>query len=112
MRTRANTAQHESRPPCRLHERKSVDLWPRLTCSARSLIPRSIFWLITKLYRITAVHFSVGLTALTVFDAALVWLTWREYQAKRARRHRAEIPAASSPPGGRGTAGPQPGPRP
>ena len=40
-----------------------------------------------QLYRITAVHFSVGLTALTVFDAVLVWLTWREYQSKKARRH-------------------------
>jgi uncharacterized membrane protein len=38
-----------------------------------------------QLYQIIAVHFSVGLTALTVFDAALVWLTWREYQSKRAR---------------------------
>lgn len=36
-----------------------------------------------QLYRITAVHFSAGLTALTVFDAALVWLTWREYQSRR-----------------------------
>jgi uncharacterized membrane protein len=41
-----------------------------------------------QLYRITAVHFSVGLTALTVFDAALVWLTWREYRSKRERRRR------------------------
>src|SRR6516225_2119869 len=39
-----------------------------------------------QLYRITFVHFSVGLAALTVFDALLVWLTWREYQAKKARR--------------------------
>jgi len=40
-----------------------------------------------QLYQITAVHFSVGLTALTVFDIALVWLTWREYQSRRTRRH-------------------------
>jgi uncharacterized membrane protein len=40
-----------------------------------------------QLYRITAVHFSVGLTLLTIFDAFLVWLTWREYRAKRARQH-------------------------
>ena len=39
-----------------------------------------------QLYRITAVRFSVGLTALTVFDAALVWLTWREYRSKRGRQ--------------------------
>lgn len=38
-----------------------------------------------QLYRIIAVHFSAGLTALTVFDVALVWLTWREYQSRRAR---------------------------
>jgi uncharacterized membrane protein len=42
-----------------------------------------------QIYRITWVQFSVGLTALTVFDAALVWLTWREYRSKRAHRNRA-----------------------
>lgn len=41
-----------------------------------------------QIYRLAWVQFSVGLTALTVFDAALVWLTWREYQSKRAHRHR------------------------
>ena len=40
-----------------------------------------------QLYQITVVHFSVGLTALTIFDAVLVWLTWREYQSKKAQRH-------------------------
>ncbi len=40
-----------------------------------------------QLYQITAVSFSAGLTALTVFDVALVWLTWREYQSKRPPRH-------------------------
>ena len=39
-----------------------------------------------QLYRITAVHFSAGLIALTVFDALLVWLTWREYRAKHQLR--------------------------
>jgi uncharacterized membrane protein len=48
-----------------------------------------------QLYQIIAVHFSAGLTALTVFDAALVWLTWREYQSKRARGHPARAPAQS-----------------
>ncbi len=47
-----------------------------------------------QLYRITAVHFSVGLTLLTIFDAFLVWLTWREYRAKRDRRHQVKAPAA------------------
>jgi uncharacterized membrane protein len=65
-----------------------------------------------QLYRIAAVHFSIGLTALTIFDAVLVWLTWREYQAKRAHRQRAGTAAGASPPEGRGTAGPQPGHRP
>lgn len=37
-----------------------------------------------QLYRIIAVRFSWGLTALTIFDVALVWLTWREYQARRS----------------------------
>ena len=39
-----------------------------------------------QIYRITAVRFSWGLTALTIFDAALVWLTWREYQVQKAKR--------------------------
>ncbi len=39
-----------------------------------------------QLYVLVFVKFSWGLTALTVFDACLVWLTWREYQAKRAAR--------------------------
>jgi uncharacterized membrane protein len=52
-----------------------------------------------QLYRLIAVHFSVGLTALTVFDAFLVWLTWREYQAKRALRHPATTRAGPQPTG-------------
>jgi len=48
-----------------------------------------------QLYRITAVHFSIGLTLLTIFDAFLVWLTWREYRAKRDRRHQIMAPAAA-----------------
>jgi uncharacterized membrane protein len=40
-----------------------------------------------QIYRIAWVHFSAGLTALTIFDAALVWLTWREYRSKQAHRH-------------------------
>src|SRR5690242_15780413 len=49
-----------------------------------------------QLYQITVVHFSAGLTALTVFDALLVWLTWREYRAKRARQREAGSVAAPS----------------
>lgn len=51
------------------------------------LIALLLAFIAYQLYRITAVHFSVGLTLLTIFDAVLVWLTWREYQAKRTRRH-------------------------
>jgi len=50
-----------------------------------------------QLYRITAVHFSAGLTLLTIFDAFLVWLTWREYRAKRDRRHHVRAAAAARP---------------
>jgi len=67
------------------------------------LIGLLLVFIAYQLYQITVVHFSVGLTALTVFDAVLVWLTWREYRAKRAMRHQAATPAAASP-GGRGTA--------
>ena len=47
-----------------------------------------------QLYVLVLVKFSWGLTALTVFDAVLVWLTWREYQAKRAARRLPVGPAA------------------
>ena len=39
-----------------------------------------------QLYVLIFVRYSWSLTALTVFDVVLVWLTWREYQMKRARR--------------------------
>jgi uncharacterized membrane protein len=47
------------------------------------LIALLIAFIVYQLYRLIAVHFSFGLAALTIFDAVLVWLTWREYQAKR-----------------------------
>ena len=53
-----------------------------------------------QLYQITLVHFSAGLTALTVFDAALVWLTWREYRSKRAAANQAK-PGRAAPVGTR-----------
>jgi uncharacterized membrane protein len=67
------------------------------------LIALLLAFIAYQIYRLTAVHFSVGLTALTVFDAALVWLTWREYRAKRGLRGRAgrtgqkRAPAGSRP---------------
>jgi uncharacterized membrane protein len=64
-----------------------------------------------QLYRITAVHFSIGLTLLTVFDAFLVWLTWREYRAKRAQQHQVRAAVAAPSPGGHRPARPRPGRR-
>jgi uncharacterized membrane protein len=56
------------------------------------LIALLLAFICYQLYQITAVHFSAGLTALTVFDIALVWLTWREYRSRRAlRHHRADL---------------------
>ena len=43
-----------------------------------------------QVYRIS-LHPSVGLIALTMFDSAIVALTWREY---RRQRHRLDDPAA------------------
>src|SRR6266702_5545059 len=59
------------------------------------LIALLLAFIAYQLYRITAVHFSIGLTALTIFDAALVWLTWREYQARRTRRHPVKAPGGA-----------------
>jgi uncharacterized membrane protein len=61
------------------------------------LIVLLLAFIVYQLYRITAVHFSFGLTALTVFDAVLVWLTWREYRARRTRRHQVQITPAAPP---------------
>jgi uncharacterized membrane protein len=40
-----------------------------------------------QLYRI-ALDVTLGLTALTIFDAIIVWLTWREYHKQRTARQR------------------------
>jgi len=50
-----------------------------------------------QIYRLAWIHFSIGLTALTVFDAALVWLTWREYRSKSAHKRGAVPPLKRSP---------------
>jgi len=39
-----------------------------------------------QVYRMTFA-FSVGLLLLTIFDALVVWLTYREYGKQRSRRH-------------------------
>lgn len=41
-------------------------------------------FIVYQLYRLTVVRLSLGLSLLTVFDAFVVWLTWREYESKRA----------------------------
>ena len=61
-----------------------------------------------QLYQIIVVHFSLGLTALTVFDTALVWLTWREYRSKRAARaHAPPAPVPAPAPPANGAPGPR-----
>ena len=65
------------------------------------LIALLLAFIAYQLYQITAVHFSAGLTALTVFDALLVWLTWREYRAKRAHQRGVKTPAAVPSPSSR-----------
>jgi len=52
------------------------------------LIGLLLVFIAYQIYRLGWVHFSIGLTALTIFDAALVWLTWREYRSKQAQRNR------------------------
>jgi uncharacterized membrane protein len=41
-------------------------------------------FIVYQLYVMIFVKWSWGLAALTAFDVVLVWLTWREYQARRA----------------------------
>ena len=48
-----------------------------------------------QLYVVVFVKFSWGLVALTAFDTLLVWLTWREYRARRAESPRPPALAAS-----------------
>jgi uncharacterized membrane protein len=68
------------------------------------LIALLLAFIAYQLYQIIAVHFSLGLAALTIFDAALVWLTWREYRAKRQAR----APVTAPSPDGHRPARPQP----
>jgi uncharacterized membrane protein len=48
-----------------------------------------------QLYVMVFVAFSWGLAALTAFDVLLVWLSWREYQARRAERLAAALDSRS-----------------
>jgi uncharacterized membrane protein len=49
------------------------------------LIALLLAFIAYQLYRLSE-RLSVGLIALTVFDAVLVWLTWREYRARHVAR--------------------------
>ena len=42
-----------------------------------------VAFIVYQLYRL-AIRLTLGLILLTAFDAFVVWLTWREYQARRA----------------------------
>jgi uncharacterized membrane protein len=54
----------------------------RLWAYPATIVLLSVF-IVYQLYRLS-LRFSVGLTLLTMFDAFIVWLTWREY---RSRHH-------------------------
>jgi hypothetical protein len=41
-------------------------------------------FIVYQLYVMIFAKWSWGLAALTAFDVVLVWLTWREYQARRS----------------------------
>lgn len=45
-----------------------------------------VVFIVYQSYEI-ALTFSIGLVLLTAFDIFIVWLTWREYQIHRVRRH-------------------------
>ena len=44
-------------------------------------------FIVYQLYRLSF-GVTLGLSVLTVFDGFVVWLTWREYAARRGRSHR------------------------
>jgi uncharacterized membrane protein len=65
-----------------------------------AIIVLLLAFIVYQLYKI-AVHFTVGLTLLTLFDAFVVWLTWREYQSRHSRTGDADTePSAEASAGG------------
>ena len=48
-----------------------------------------------QLYRL-ADHLTVGLSVLTIFDAFVAWLTWREYEQKRHAQRVMSPPSTTS----------------
>jgi uncharacterized membrane protein len=59
-----------------------------------------------QLYRI-ALHPTVGMVALTIFDLVIVVLTWREYRQQRRARDHAVVVAPSDTPSATPKRGPQ-----
>jgi uncharacterized membrane protein len=59
------------------------------------MIALLLSFIVYQLYQLTS-GLSVWLIALTVFDAFVVWLTWREYQSKRQDKVLAETGTAPS----------------
>jgi uncharacterized membrane protein len=59
-----------------------------------------------QLYRI-ALHPTVGMVALTIFDLVIVVLTWREYRQQRRARDHAVVVAPSDTPSATPRRGPQ-----
>jgi uncharacterized membrane protein len=44
-----------------------------------------LIFIFYQLYRLV-LSLTIGLSALTIFDAAIVWLTWREWRKQTAGR--------------------------
>ena len=45
-----------------------------------------LIFIVYQAYRVVLDH-GLGMTALTIFDIFIVWLTWREYQQQRLKLH-------------------------
>ena len=48
-----------------------------------AMIALLVAFIAYQVYRLAVVRLTLGLSLLTVFDAFVVWLTWREYAARR-----------------------------
>ncbi|MHB8513473.1 MAG: DUF2127 domain-containing protein [Actinomycetota bacterium] len=51
-----------------------------------------ILFTVYQLYRII-LRVTIGMTLLTIFDIAIVWLTWREYRKQRGKSREALVSA-------------------
>ena len=50
-----------------------------------AIIAFLLIFIVYQIYRVVLDH-SLGLTALTIFDCIIVWLTWREYGLQKQRQ--------------------------